>query len=141
MGGYEPNEYYSSINVFFDKYLDRRKKILKSFLEKNLDKNQTILSLASGRGINELKLIKEKFNITCSDLKVPECFKASKNISSIFAGFAHTFHRTNPGILPTLLTLLLHQCLDQAATVSMFRENRDQFYNNQLFQCSPISFL
>ena len=84
MGGYEPNEYNSSINVFFDKYLDRRKKILKSFLEKNLDKNQTILSLASGRGINELKLIKEKFNITCSDLKVPECFKASKNIFGDF---------------------------------------------------------
>ena len=84
MGGYEPNEYYSSINVFFDKYLDRRKKILKSFLEKNLDKNQTILSLASGRGMNELKLIKEKFNITCSDLKVPECFKASKNIFGDF---------------------------------------------------------
>ena len=33
--------------------------------------------------------------------------KAAKNISSIFAGFGHTFHKTNPGLLPTLLTLLL----------------------------------
>ena len=33
--------------------------------------------------------------------------KASKNISSIFAGFGHTFHKGNPGLLPTLLTLLL----------------------------------
>ena len=50
----------------------------------NLDKNQTILSVASGRGIVELKLINEKFNITCSDLKIPDCYKASKKIFGEF---------------------------------------------------------
>jgi len=84
MGGYESNEYYSNIRVFFDRYFDERKKIWDNFLNKNLNKNQTILSLATGRGINELKLINEKFNITCSDLKVPECFNASKNIFGDF---------------------------------------------------------
>ena len=45
--------------------------------------------------------------------------KAAKNMSSVFAGFGYTYHQDNPGVLPTLLTLLLDQCLDQAATVSM----------------------
>jgi len=59
--------------------------------------------------------------------------KAAKNISSIFAGFGHTFHKNNPGLLPTLLTLLLDQCLDQAAYVSMSRADRDDLYQKQPF--------
>ena len=66
--------------------------------------------------------------------------KASKNISSIFAGFAHTFHRDNPGILPTLLTLLLHQCLDQAATVSMSREDKHNFYSENSLPLTEIGY-
>ena len=66
--------------------------------------------------------------------------KAAKNISSIFAGFGHTFHRDNPGLLPTLLTLLLNQCLDQAATVSMSRNNREQLYDNQLFPITELGY-
>ena len=56
--------------------------------------------------------------------------KASKNISSIFAGFAHTFHKDNPGLLPTLLTLLLNQCLDQAATVSIKKDKSMIYVKN-----------
>ena len=66
--------------------------------------------------------------------------KASKNISSIFAGFAHTFHRNNPGILPTLLTLLLHQCLDQAAIVSISREDKDSFYSENNLPITEIGY-
>ncbi len=66
--------------------------------------------------------------------------KASKNISSIFAGFAHTFHRNNPGILPTLLTLLLHQCLDQAATVSMSRDDKENFYDSNSLPLTEIGY-
>ena len=50
--------------------------------------------------------------------------KAAKNMSSVFAGFGYAYHQENPGVLPTLLTLLLDQCLDQAATVSMARPDR-----------------
>ena len=66
--------------------------------------------------------------------------KASKNISSIFAGFAHTFHKNNPGLLPTLLTLLLDQCLDQAAYVSMCREDRKSLYHNQPFSITELGY-
>ena len=66
--------------------------------------------------------------------------KASKNISSIFAGFGHTFHKDNPGLLPTLLTLLLHQCLDQAATVSMTRVDRKTLYAKDKLPLTEIGY-
>ncbi len=54
--------------------------------------------------------------------------KSIKNISSIFAGFVTNFHSDKPGMLPTINTVLLNQCLDQAATVSLKvrKENKVQ---------------
>ncbi|KGG12591.1 MULTISPECIES: hypothetical protein [Prochlorococcus] len=66
--------------------------------------------------------------------------KASKNMSSIFAGFAHTFHKDNPGLLPTLLTLLLDQCLNQAAIVSMSRPDRSSLYSKQPFPITELGY-
>ena len=66
--------------------------------------------------------------------------KAAKNISSIFAGFGHTFHKNNPGLLPTLLTLLLDQCLDQAAYVSMSRSDRENLYEKQPFPITELGY-
>tara|TARA_Y100001968_G_scaffold217938_1_gene200577 strand:- start:56358 stop:57872 length:1515 start_codon:yes stop_codon:yes gene_type:complete len=66
--------------------------------------------------------------------------KAAKNISSIFAGYAHTYHRTNPGLLPTILTLLLDQCLDQAATVSMCRDSPEKLYSQQIFPITQLGY-
>ena len=66
--------------------------------------------------------------------------KAAKNISSIFAGFGHTFHKNNPGLLPTLLTLLLDQCLDQAAYVSMSRSDRENLYTKQPFPITELGY-
>ena len=66
--------------------------------------------------------------------------KAAKNMASIFAGFGYVYHRRHPGILPTLLTLLLHQCLDQAATVSMSRQNRQQLYAQQTIVLTELGY-
>ncbi len=66
--------------------------------------------------------------------------KAAKNISSILAGFGHAFHKNNPGLLPTLLTLLLDQCLDQAAYVSMRRSDRDDLYTKQPFPITELGY-
>ncbi|MEM8641602.1 MAG: hypothetical protein AAGG51_22710 [Cyanobacteria bacterium P01_G01_bin.54] len=66
--------------------------------------------------------------------------KAAKNMSSIFAGFGHTYHRDNTGILPMLLTLLLDQCLDQAATVSMSRRDRQRLYNRQPILLTELGY-
>jgi hypothetical protein len=66
--------------------------------------------------------------------------KAAKNISSIFAGFGHTYHAKNTGILPTLLTLLLDQCLDQASSVSMRRRDRQRLYGRQPFPLTELGY-
>ncbi len=66
--------------------------------------------------------------------------KAAKNMASIFAGFGYAFYQNHPGILPTLLTLLLNQCLDQAATVSMSRQERHQLYNNQPIALTELGY-
>ena len=66
--------------------------------------------------------------------------KAAKNMASIFAGFGYEYHRKNTGILPTLLTLLLNQSLDQAATVSMYRRDRHQLYNYQPIALTELGY-
>jgi hypothetical protein len=66
--------------------------------------------------------------------------KAAKNISSIFAGFGYTYHAENTGILPTLLTLLLDQCLDQASFVSMRRRDRQRLYGRQPFPLTELGY-
>ena len=66
--------------------------------------------------------------------------KAAKNMSSILAGFGHAFHKNNPGLLPTLLTLLLDQCLDQAAYVSMRRTDREDLYTKQPFPITELGY-
>ena len=55
--------------------------------------------------------------------------KSIKNISSIFAGFVNSFHGDKPGMLPTINTLLLAQCLDQAASVSLKVRKKNKFKN------------
>ena len=66
--------------------------------------------------------------------------KAAKNMASIFAGFGYEYHRQNPGLLPTLLTLLLNQCLDQAATVSMSRQDRHKLYSQQTIALTELGY-
>lgn len=66
--------------------------------------------------------------------------KAAKNMASIFAGFGYNYHQRNTGILPTILTLLLNQSLDQAATVSMFRRDRQQLYNHQPIALTELGY-
>lgn len=66
--------------------------------------------------------------------------KAAKNMASIFAGFGYEYHQKNSGILPTLLTLLHNQCLDQAATVSMSRKDRHQLYNQQTIALTELGY-
>ena len=66
--------------------------------------------------------------------------KAAKNMASIFAGFGYEYHQQNPGVLPTLLTLLLNQCLDQAATVSMSRQDRHELYSQQTIALTELGY-
>ncbi len=58
-----------------DKYI-----VWQKYLDNNVDPKAKTLSIASGRCINELKLISNNFNITCSDIEVPKFYERSKKI-------------------------------------------------------------
>ena len=74
------NEYYLNKNTFLKNYFNNRFKIWDSYLRKNISKNHKILSIGSGRAINELILIDERYDIVSSDLDIPETYEASKKI-------------------------------------------------------------
>ena len=61
-------------------------------------------------------------------------------MSSVFAGFGYAYRKDNPGVFATLLALLLDQCLDQAATVSMARRSRQSLYNRQPFALTELGY-
>ena len=63
-----PDESYSSAEALFSKYFDDKKKMYHEILTKRLDPKKRILSVGSGRCVNELRLISEGYDITCSDV-------------------------------------------------------------------------
>ena len=65
--------------------------------------------------------------------------KSIKNISSIFAGFVNNFHSDKPGMLPTINTVLLAQCLDQAAQVSL-KVRKDNNFQNQYLSLKELGY-
>ena len=72
--GYSLNNGYNSKEDFFRTHFYNghpRLKPYHDYLKQNLKKGEEILSIGSGRCVNELLLIEEGFNITCSDLEQP----------------------------------------------------------------------
>ena len=64
--------------------------------------------------------------------------KAAKNMAGV-RRIGYAYHQDNPGVLPTL-TLLLDQCLDQAATVSMARTDRQKLYHRQPIPLTELGY-
>lgn len=77
MGGYEPDDAYHDKEGFFRRwyygYHLGRLEYYDSFLRKRIEKEEEVLSVASGRCANELHLLEEGHAITCSDLEIPPC--------------------------------------------------------------------
>ena len=70
-----------------------------------------------------------------------ECqyIKAIKNVSSIFAGFVNSYHSDKPGMLPTINSVLLSQCFDQAAKVS-FLIRKKHLINDKLLSLQELGY-
>ena len=82
MGYDEGGLEYENTDNFFQKYFynyhSGRLLNYDKFLRKHIKKSYKVLSIASGRSANELKLLEDGYNVTCSDLvKLPsyECTK------------------------------------------------------------------
>jgi len=50
------------------------------FIAQHIEKDQEILSIASGRAANELMLLERGFNVICSDLELPESYPLAKQL-------------------------------------------------------------
>ena len=70
-----------------------------------------------------------------------ECqyIKAMKNVSSIFAGFINSYHADKPGMLPTINSVLLSQCFDQAAKVS-YLIRKKHLINDDLLSLQELGY-
>lgn len=92
MGGYESDSSYDSKESFFKKHLSgvhaERFANYDEFLRGHLKKNDEILSVGSGRCVNELYLLDSGYKkITCSDLGV---FSAYSETKALFPEFSFT---------------------------------------------------
>tara|TARA_Y100001958_G_C21242131_1_gene570287 strand:- start:127 stop:1005 length:879 start_codon:yes stop_codon:yes gene_type:complete len=75
---FRENEYYKSKSIFFKKYLNRDYVVYVDYIKKNITKDKKILSLGSGRGISELKLLEMGYDVTLSDINYPSGIKKLK---------------------------------------------------------------
>lgn len=80
MRGYFVDSSYESQEAFFKSYMRDRWREIHPSLIKFLPFKGHILSVSSGRAINELFLIENGYNISCSDLDFPECLDATRKI-------------------------------------------------------------
>src|ERR1700756_4672350 len=70
MGGYEPDEASRSKAAFFPQHLDAHPRLVAyaRYLQRHIRKDERVLSVASGRCANELRLMETiGCDITCSD--------------------------------------------------------------------------
>ena len=84
MGGYGVDDSYQSKESFFQKYFQGRYVDWDNYLQRNLHKDDEVLSIASGRCINELKLLNDSYSISCSDLKIVPSYDASIQLFGTF---------------------------------------------------------
>jgi len=85
MDHYKADQGYDSREAYFSTYLTERLLFYDVFLRQYLIRTMHTLSVASGRAVNELALIQDGFDITCSDLGIPDCITASNNLFGDFA--------------------------------------------------------
>ncbi len=82
MDGHESDNAYRSKKGFFDRhffYQLGRLGYYDEFIRKHLVKEENALSIGSGRCANELYLMEDGYNITCSDVERPaECYDQTK---------------------------------------------------------------
>ncbi|MBF0319030.1 MAG: class I SAM-dependent methyltransferase [Nitrospirae bacterium] len=85
MGGYGADEAYRSKEDFFNKYFAGyhlgRLQCYDDFIRRHLNRQDSVLSIASGRCVNELLLMDGGYNLTCSDLDIsPELYRSTLSL-------------------------------------------------------------
>lgn len=127
MGGYGEDASYKSREDFFRDYYYGfhygRLECYDDFIRKNLNKNQSILSLAGGRCANELLLLQDGYRIVCSDLKINDSYKSTKELFPDF--LFHEFDVLKdepPGTYDAVMVLSLIYLFDDADLERFFKK-------------------
>lgn len=124
MGGYAPDDAYQSKEQFFARHLEAHPRLVAydRYLQRSVSKGETILSVASGRCANELKLMETiGCNIICSDLREPPCLAASRLLFP-YLRFAPLDVTSDgpPGVYDSVLSLSLIYALDDRQLEAFF---------------------
>ena len=75
---FKSDKYYTSKKAFLKNYYDIEYISYVNYIKKNIHKKKKILSIGSGRGVAEIKLIEEGYNITLSDISYPSGLRVLK---------------------------------------------------------------
>lgn len=122
MGGYSESAEYESRETFWRKHFQGRYKTWDNFLRKHLDRDARILSIASGRSINELRLLADGYQVTCSDLELPACHRANVKLFGPHEYLALDITKqTPPGEFRAVMCLSLIYLFDGQALDAFFR--------------------
>lgn len=116
MDGYGVDAAYADREAFFAAHLTGRYTVWDRFIRSNVPAGARVFSVASGRGINEMRLLADGFQVTCSDLKVPDCHEANVRLFGPHAYLALDIVRqAPPGGHDAALCLSLIYLFDAAA--------------------------
>ena len=77
---FKANQNYLTKKKFFKKFYSNDLKLYVDYIKNNISKKKKILSIGSGRGVAELKLINHGYNIILSDLNQPAGLNKLKKI-------------------------------------------------------------
>ena len=84
MDGFEADNSYTNKKAFFNKHFHNsyRNRLVyyDKFIRKHINKEDDILSIGSGRCINELFLLEDGYRIVCSDLDILGAYKVTKEL-------------------------------------------------------------
>ena len=132
MGYYEESELGKDKNDFFNKfyynYHSGRLLNYNKFLKKHIKKSGRVLSIASGRSANELKLLEEGYNSTCSDLEKLPSYERAKNLFPEYDFFTLDILKQS--------TEDKFDCLVSLSLIYLFSDERlDIFFSNLSKSC------
>ncbi len=128
MGGYEPDDAYRSKSAFFAQHLGAHPRLTAydRYLQRRMRPDEQVLSVASGRCANELRLMETiGCDITCSDLKAPPCLAATRALFPSLKFVAIDVLRDDPpGTFDTALSLSLIYAFDDRKLERFFAFTR-----------------
>lgn len=128
------NNYPENRDDFFRMYFENGQRSVRfrhyhNFLQRHLHKDEKILSVGSGRCVNEVLLMEQGFNIVCSDIKQPD----SKETFKLFPRLCFVRHN-----IKTHSFICRFDCIISLSLLYLFNEQElPQVFQNMADSLEP----